>query len=73
MKEFGRILLLIDDPVELAEAAPLFAQLPDQWKVIASRTAQDALDRMEQVPFDIIFVDLRRELWQALNSCTKSA
>jgi putative nucleotidyltransferase with HDIG domain len=59
MKEFGRILLLIDDPAELAEAAPLFAQLPDKWKVIVSQSPEDALCRLEQVPFDMIFVDLK--------------
>ena len=59
MKQSGRILVLIDDPAELADAAPLFGHLPDGWKVSVSQSSEDALCHLEQVAFDIIFVDLK--------------
>jgi putative nucleotidyltransferase with HDIG domain len=59
MKDFGRILVLIDDTAELAQAAPLFSQLPEGWKVTFSQTPADALYVLDQVPFDIVFVDLK--------------
>src|SRR5947208_1264083 len=59
VKDFGRILVLIDDQAELAQAAPLFLDLPEGWKVHVSQGAEDALCHLDQVPFDIIFVDLK--------------
>ena len=59
VKDFGRILVLIDDQAELAHAAPLFSDLPEGWKVHVSQSAEDALCHLDQVPFDIIFVDLK--------------
>ncbi len=59
LNDFGRILLLIDDQAELAQAAPLFLDLPEGWKVHVSQSPEDALCRMAQVPFDLIFVDLK--------------
>jgi putative nucleotidyltransferase with HDIG domain len=59
MKEFGRILLVIDDQPTLAHAEPLFLELPDQWKVHVSQSATDALCQMEQVQFDVVFADLK--------------
>ncbi len=59
MKDSGRILLLIDDQAELAQAAPLFCDLPEGWKVHVSGSAEDALCRLDQVPFDVVFVDLK--------------
>ena len=59
MKEFGRILVLIDDSTTLAEVEPLFSQLPDQWKVHVTQTSENALCLLGQVPFEMIFVDLK--------------
>ncbi|HEV8542471.1 MAG TPA: response regulator [Verrucomicrobiae bacterium] len=59
MKEFGRILVLIDNPAELATAAPLFSQLPEGWKVHVSENAADAICQLGQVHFDMVFVDLK--------------
>src|SRR5689334_22714321 len=59
MKNSGRILVLIDDQAELAHAATLFSDLPEGWKVHVSQSSDDALCRLAQVPFDIIFVDLK--------------
>ncbi len=59
IKEIGRILVLIDDHAELAHAAPLFSELPEGWKAHVSQSAEDALCRLAQVPFDLIFVDLK--------------
>jgi putative nucleotidyltransferase with HDIG domain len=59
MKKFGRILVLIDDHAALAQVSPLFAELPEDWKVHVSQTPEDALCRLGQVEFDVIFVDLK--------------
>ncbi|HEX7862482.1 MAG TPA: response regulator [Verrucomicrobiae bacterium] len=59
MKEFGRILVLIDDAAALAHAEPLFSQLPDRWKVHVTQTAENALSLLDQVQFEVIFVDLK--------------
>lgn len=59
MKEFGRILVLIDDAVTLAQIEPLFSQLPDRWKVHVTQTGENALCLLGQVPFEMIFVDLK--------------
>src|SRR5262245_48256617 len=59
VKDFGRILLLIDDPAELVRAEAAFADLPEHWKVHVSQNSQDALCLLEQVQFDVIFVDLK--------------
>jgi putative nucleotidyltransferase with HDIG domain len=59
MKEFGRILLVIDDQSTLAQAEPLFLELPDRWKVHVSHSADDALCQLEQVTFDVVFADLK--------------
>lgn len=59
MKEFGRILVLIDDPATLAQVEPLFASLPDRWKVHVTQTGENALCLLGQVPFEMIFVDLK--------------
>jgi putative nucleotidyltransferase with HDIG domain len=59
MKEFGRILLVIDDPATLAQAEPLFRELPDRWKVHVSHSGEDALCQLEQVSFDVVFADLK--------------
>jgi putative nucleotidyltransferase with HDIG domain len=59
MKEFGRILVLIDDQAALAQAEPIFSQLPDRWKVHVTQTTENALCLLGQVPFEVIFVDLK--------------
>jgi len=59
MKEFGRILVLIDTPGGLAATGPAFSQIPEGWTVHATTGLEDALCQMEQVPFDLIFVDLQ--------------
>ena len=59
MKDFGRILVLIDDLAALAQAEPLFAELPEKWKVTVSQNSEDALCKLGQVEFDLIFVDLK--------------
>lgn len=59
MKEFGRILVLIDDLAALAQAEPIFSQLPDHWKVHVTQTTDNALCLLDQVPFEVIFVDLK--------------
>lgn len=59
MKDVGRILVLIDNPAELAAAGPLFSELPEGWKVHVSHGVADALCQLEQVHFDVIFVDLK--------------
>lgn len=59
MKELGRILVLIDDLAALAQVEPLFSDLPESWKVHVSQNPQDALCRLGQVPFDVVFVDLK--------------
>jgi putative nucleotidyltransferase with HDIG domain len=52
-------LVLIDDLAALAQVEPHFAQLPHHWKVHVSQSAEDALCQLEQVAFDVIFVDLK--------------
>jgi putative nucleotidyltransferase with HDIG domain len=59
MKEFGRILLVIDNLADLAAVTPLFTELPEAWKVNVSQSPKDALCQMAQVHFDIVFVDLQ--------------
>ena len=59
MKDFGRILVLIDDVATLAQVEPHFTELPDYWKVHVTQTADNALCLLEQVPFELIFVDLK--------------
>jgi putative nucleotidyltransferase with HDIG domain len=59
MKEFGRILVLIDDAATLAQVEPLFSELPDHWKVHVTQTGENALCLLGQVPFEMIFVDLK--------------
>jgi DNA-binding NarL/FixJ family response regulator len=59
MKEFGRILVLIDEAAALAQAEPIFSQLPDRWKVHVTQTTENALCLLDQVPFEMIFVDLK--------------
>ena len=59
MKDCGRILVLIDDVAALTQTGPHFAQLPDDWKVHVSHSSGDALCQLEQVSFDVIFVDLK--------------
>src|SRR5688572_8767750 len=59
MKEFGRILVLIDDATALAQAEALFSQLPDRWKVHVTQTTENALCLLDQVQFEVIFVDLK--------------
>jgi putative nucleotidyltransferase with HDIG domain len=58
MKDFGRILLLMDNLAERAAVQPLFDDLPGGWKIHVSETPADALCQMDQVHFDVIFVDL---------------
>jgi DNA-binding NarL/FixJ family response regulator len=59
MKEFGRILVLIDDRATLAQVEPHFSDLPEYWKVHVTQTAENALCLLGQVPFEMIFVDLK--------------
>ena len=59
MKDFGRILVLIDDLATLAQVEPHFSDLPEYWKVHVTQTAENALCLLEQVPFELIFVDLK--------------
>lgn len=59
MNEIGRILLVIDNLADLAAVTPHFTQLPACWKVHVSQSPADALCHMDQVHFDIIFVDLK--------------
>ena len=59
MKDFGRILVLIDDLANLAQVEPHFSELPDYWKVHVTQTSENALCLLEQVPFELIFVDLK--------------
>ncbi|MGZ8940677.1 MAG: HDOD domain-containing protein [Limisphaerales bacterium] len=59
MKECGRILVLIDNAAALAQVEPHFAALPEAWKVHVSQSSEDALCQLEQVAFDVIFVDLK--------------
>jgi len=59
MKDFGRILVLIDNAAEVAIVAPLFSQLPEGWKVHVSENSEDALCQLGQVRFDVVFVDLK--------------
>jgi putative nucleotidyltransferase with HDIG domain len=59
MKDFGRILVLIDDLATLAQVEPHFSELPEYWKVHVTQTADNALNLLEQVPFELIFVDLK--------------
>jgi len=59
MKEFGRILVLIDDAATLAQVEPLFSDLTERWKIHVTETGENALCLLDQVPFDIIFADLK--------------
>jgi putative nucleotidyltransferase with HDIG domain len=59
MKEFGRILVLIDDLAILGQVEPHFSELPDYWKVHVTQTAENALCLLDQVPFELIFVELK--------------
>lgn len=59
MKNQGRILLLLDDPAELAGSAPLAAGLPPGWQLIPCARPADALFQLNQVPFDVVMVDLQ--------------
>jgi putative nucleotidyltransferase with HDIG domain len=59
MKDFGRILVLIDDLAALGQLEPHFSELPEYWKVHVTQTAENALCLLEQVSFELIFVDLK--------------
>jgi putative nucleotidyltransferase with HDIG domain len=59
MKDFGRILVLIDDPATLAQVEPHFSELPEYWKIHVTQTAENALCLLEQVQFELIFVELK--------------
>lgn len=59
MKDKGRILVLTDDPAAVTEVEPLFSDLPESWKVHVAQNSEDALCRLSQVRFDVIFVDLK--------------
>jgi putative nucleotidyltransferase with HDIG domain len=59
MKEMRRILVLCDNAAELPALSQLFCELPEHWKAHLSQEPNDALFRLNQVPFDVIFVDLK--------------
>ncbi len=59
MRHFGRILWVVNSLGELASRTPHFTELPEGWKVHAVQNVTDALCQMDQVHFDIVFVDLK--------------
>jgi putative nucleotidyltransferase with HDIG domain len=59
MNKLKRILVLADNHAEFENLTPAFADLPFGWKVHFSNSPVDALCVLNQVQFDLIFVDLK--------------
>lgn len=66
MNKLNRILVICDNPVEYDQLYPAFADLPFGWKVHFSNTPADALCVLNQVEFDLIFVDLVEGLFAGI-------
>jgi len=58
MNKLNRILVLSDNRADSENLPPAFADLPFGWKVHYSNSPADALCVLNQVEFDLIFVDL---------------